>query len=50
MFNDPKAAQKKNEGGWAPMLDITAGHLMVFLIAIAVASMFAVAWYVWGRD
>jgi hypothetical protein len=32
------------------MLDLSAGHLMTFLIAIAAASVLAVAWYVWRRD
>jgi len=28
------------------MLDLSAGHLMTFLIAIAAATVLAVAWYV----
>ena len=32
------------------MLDLSAGHLMTLLIAIAAASVLAVAWYVWRRD
>jgi hypothetical protein len=32
------------------MLDLTAGQLMVFLIGIAAAIVFAVAWHVWRRD
>ena len=32
------------------MLDVTAGHLMELLIAIATLSVLAVACYVWRRD
>jgi hypothetical protein len=31
------------------MLDLTAGHVIGLLIAIAAISVLAVAWAVWGR-
>jgi hypothetical protein len=32
------------------MLDLTAAQVMVLLIALAAAIVFAVAWHVWRRN
>jgi hypothetical protein len=44
------AIEETRDWGSATMLDLTAGQVMMLLMALAAAIVFAVAWHVWKRD
>jgi hypothetical protein len=44
------ASKKARYWESATMLDLTAGQVMMLLMALAAAIVFAVAWHVWKRD